>query len=225
MSYKLELHAHSKDISACSSTPAELVAELYINAGYNGIVLTNHYSDYTFNHHLKGECFEEKIDRYVEAAQKIRDAAGGKLDVILGCELHIADTHNDYLLFGFDEDFLYRDGLMKLHVGALSELCRNEGILLFQAHPFRNSMTVVNPKLLDGIEVYNGHKGHDSRNTIAEAWADRFGLRKSSGSDFHDPTSQIDGGIIIGSRITTQKELKEVLLSGEYELVKDYDLP
>lgn len=225
MSYKLELHAHSKSISACSSTPEEMVAQLYIDAGYDGIVLSNHYSNYTMNHFLKSEAWEEKVNTYISAANKVREAAKGKLDVILGCEINIADSSNDYLLFGFDEDILYREDLLKMNINSLSEFCRSEGILLFQAHPFRNNMRVVNPKLLDGIEVYNGHKGHDSRNTLADAWADRFGLLKSSGSDFHDPSSQIDGGILIDSRITSQKELKDVILSGEYELVKEYDLP
>lgn len=225
MSYKLELHAHSKSISACSSTPEEMVAELYINAGYNGIVLSNHFSAYTLRRFLKGESFEENVRTYIEAANKVREAANGKLDVILGCEINIADSANDYLLFGFDEDFLFNEELLSFNIDKLSALCREKGILIFQAHPFRNNMKIVNPKLLDGVEVYNGHKSHDSRNTIADAWADRFGLRKSSGSDFHDPGSQIDGGILISSRITTQKELKEVMLSGEYELVKEYDLP
>lgn len=35
-------------------------------------------------------------------------------------------------------------------------------MLFYQAHPFRNSMKITNPELLDGIEVYNGHPGHDS---------------------------------------------------------------
>ena len=225
MSYKLELHAHSKSVSACSSTPEEMVAQLYIDAGYDGIVLSNHYSSYTLHHFLKSESFEANVNTYIDAARKVREAAKGKLDVILGCEIHIADSSNDYLLFGFDEDFLYNEEILSYNIDKLSALCREKGILIFQAHPFRNGMRVVNPKLLDGIEVYNGHKSHDSRNTIADAWADRFGLRKSSGSDFHDPTSQIDGGILIGSRITTQKELKDVLLSSEYKLVKEYDLP
>lgn len=225
MSYKLELHAHSKSVSACSSTPEEMVAQLYIDAGYDGIVLSNHYSSYTLHHFLKGESFEANVNTYIDAARKVREAAKGKLDVILGCEIHIADSSNDYLLFGFDEDFLYNEEILSYNIDKLSAICREKGILIFQAHPFRNGMRVVNPKLLDGIEVYNGHKSHDSRNTIADAWADRFGLRKSSGSDFHDPTSQIDGGILIDSRITTQKELKDVLLSSEYKLVKEYDLP
>ena len=202
-----------------------MVAQLYIDAGYDGIVLSNHYSSYTLHHFLKGESFEANVNTYIDAARKVREAAKGKLDVILGCEIHIADSSNDYLLFGFDEDFLYNEEILSYNIDKLSALCREKGILIFQAHPFRNGMRVVNPKLLDGIEVYNGHKSHDSRNTIADAWADRFGLRKSSGSDFHDPTSQIDGGILIGSRITTQKELKDVLLSSEYKLVKEYDLP
>ena len=75
MSYKLELHAHSKSVSACSSTPEEMVAQLYIDAGYDGIVLSNHYSSYTLHHFLKGESFEANVNTYIDAARKVREAA------------------------------------------------------------------------------------------------------------------------------------------------------
>ena len=122
MSYKLELHAHSKSVSACSSTPEEMVAQLYIDAGYDGIVLSNHYSSYTLHHFLKGESFEANVNTYIDAARKVREAAKGKLDVILGCEIHIADSSNDYLLFGFDEDFLYNEEILSYNIDKLSAL-------------------------------------------------------------------------------------------------------
>lgn len=226
MSYKLELHAHSRDVSACASAGAEDIVGVYVEAGYDGIVLSNHFSNYTMTHMLGSiDSYKEKIKFYIDAADKIRDVAKGKLDVILGCEITISDSYNDYLLFGFDEDVLFNEELLKMNISSLSAFCRENGILLFQAHPFRNNMKVIQPKYIDGIEVYNGHIGHDSRNTLAEMWADRFGLMKSSGSDFHDPSSKADGGIIIPSRITTQKELKEVILGGNYQLVKEIELP
>jgi predicted metal-dependent phosphoesterase TrpH len=66
-----------------------------------------------------------------------------------------------------------------------SVFAQEHGILFYQAHPFRNSMKVVDPKLLFGIEVCNTHPRHDSRNDIASAWAEKYGLHKIGGSDCH----------------------------------------
>ena len=46
-------------------------------------------------------------------------------------------------------------------------------------------MTVVAPEHLFGIEALNTHPRHDSRNDIASAWADKYGLHKIAGSDCH----------------------------------------
>ena len=150
---------------------------------------------------------------------------------MFGLEESVGDGQ-EILLYGITPELIVsHPELKKAPAEKYAEVVHSTGGLVYQAHPYRARRYVKNPypleclNMLDGIEVYNGHKSHDSRNTIADAWADRFGLRKSSGSDFHDPTSQIDGGILIGSRITTQKELKDVLLSSEYKLVKEYDLP
>ena len=78
----------------------------------------------------------------------------------------------------------------------------NHMLELFTRHG-RFDMTVQNPELLDGMEVYNGHPGHNSNNDIAEIWASKYGLRKSSGSDFHgDKGDMPPGGIYFGKKIT-----------------------
>ena len=81
-------------------------------------------------------------------------------------------------------------------------------------------MTVVDPKYLDGIEVYNGNDAHDSRNPIAEIWAERFSLIKTSGSDYHRPIHKANSGILTEHEIKTADELVATLRSGKYELIK-----
>lgn len=224
MSYILELHAHTKDISLCSTCSAENLARLYTEAGYNGVVLTNHFDPYTVPH-LPAPTWEEKVMTYYAAYEKLRDAAAGRLDVIFGTELRMKDYYNDYLLIGVNVEFLLnRPDIFDFGIKKLSNECRENGIMLFQAHPFRNGMSVVDPKYLDGLEVYNGHAGHDSRNSIALAWAERFGLLQSSGSDFHCEDFAIDGGIETDERIVSQEQLREVIRSGNYKLVKRLDL-
>ena len=101
-----------------------------------------------------------------------------------------------------------------MDAASFSAFARQEGLLFYQAHPFRNGMSVVNPQLLDGIETYNGHPRHESRNDIAMAWAEKYGLQQISGSDFHDPDGYALGGILTRERIRSQKDLLKALREG-----------
>ena len=82
-------------------------------------------------------------------------------------------------------------------------------------------MKITPIKYIDGIEVNNGNPRQSSRNDIARIWADMFGLRKISGSDFHQPEDVGLGGIIACRDVNDEKELCELLLSGEYTLICD----
>lgn len=48
MEYRYDLHVHTSEVSACGSIPAKEVVRLYHQAGYDGLVITDHYADYFF---------------------------------------------------------------------------------------------------------------------------------------------------------------------------------
>lgn len=217
MPFYTELHAHTSEVSPCSHQTAEQVADRYIAAGYSTIVVTNHYCDYVMD--AAGESWEDRFAHYVSGYRKMKDYAGDRLCVLLGMELRFTECGNDYLVFGLDEDFI--ENHPNLHLMTLktfSGLARAEGLILVQAHPFRNGMKVMKPDLLDGIEVFNGHAGHDSRNRIALEWCKRYGKIPTSGSDFHDATSVVAGGLITERKIESMDQLVQVIRSGEYTL-------
>ena len=99
-------------------------------------------------------------------------------------------------------------------------MAREDGLLTIQAHPFRNGMTVTDPRRVDGIEVFNGHPGHNSRNDVAELWAKQAGVIMTSGTDHHNPDHLPDGGIITDAPVTSVTQLIDLLKSGEYTLIK-----
>ena len=101
---------------------------------------------------------------------------------------------------------------------SFAPLARENGMLVVQAHPFRNGMVVVNPEHLDGMETFNGTPTYDGRNLIADAWAKRYNLLRTSGSDFHNPDQYGTGGILTNAAIRTGEELVAVLKSGNYTL-------
>lgn len=238
MQYKTELHAHTSDVSRCAKMAPEDVAEQYIAAGYTTIVVTNHYAEYIFDG--KGS-WEECIDAYLNPIKRMKAYAKDKLNILSGAEVRNYYSKNDYLLYGADEEFLRNNqNLHRIGIKNLSDLARENGVLLVQAHPFRNGMTVTEPKHLDGIEVFNGSPHTESRNNFADTWAKSYGLLRTSGSDFHGgcfikvdgkrvwhPCSDdvygnhhtISGGILTNEPITSHEQLTTILRSGNYSLI------
>ena len=231
MKFKTELHLHSAPVSACAKAYPEEIVQAYLDHGYHTVVITNHFSRFTFKNKRMGDLsalpWQEKVDYYMRGYRELKEAAEGKINVIFGCELRSNIDENDYLIYGLDEKFLREnEDLYDLPTAEVSARIRAAGFLFLQAHPFRDNMMMVNPSLLDGIEIFNGNPQQDSRNDIARIWADRFGLISTSGSDFHkDVDGAFAGGILTDERITSNEQLLEILRSGNFEMLKDNDKP
>ena len=71
MEYKYEIHSHTKNTSWCGQLDAAELVEKYKDAGYSGIVITDHYSPMTF--HIS-EFFNKKkaIDHFLEGYRKAK---------------------------------------------------------------------------------------------------------------------------------------------------------
>ena len=198
---------HTSEVSVCAKLTAPEMAELYIQAGYHTVVVTNHYSPTTVEAMGK----DWSIDRYLVGYRKMKEYAKGRLHVLLGAELRFLGGNNDYLLYGLTEKFLYEHpDLHKMSLNTFSPLARENGILLIQAHPFRKFMHVCDPTLLDGMEVYNVNNNAFS-NHIALEWARHYGLIGTSGSDLHSSKTHIGGGLLTDTPIRSENELLETL--------------
>lgn len=218
-----ELHAHTSEVSHCGQASAASVVENYINARYSGVVITDHLNYSTFKK-IKDASWDEKVTYYLRGYQSAVEAAK-KLDenftVLLGAELRLEELNdNDYLIYGITEEFLRANpDLMFIGFKEMAKRVHEAGLLLVQAHPFREGMTVMNWRLLDGIEVYNGNSSHNSNNLIANMWADRHRLIKTSSSDYHGMWGMHPGGIRTQSPILSNEDLLNTLKSGNYELI------
>ncbi len=231
MKFKTELHCHSAPVSACAKAYPDEIVQGHLEHGYHTIVLTNHFSRFTFKNKRMGDLsalsWQEKVDYYMKGYHELKEAAGDKMNIIFGCELRSNLDENDYLIYGLDEDFLRRnEDLYDVPTAEVSARIREAGFLFLQAHPFRNHMQVVNPEYLDGIEVFNGNPSQDSRNDIARLWAERYGLIGTSGSDYHRTVEGgFAGGILTDEPITSNEQLLEILRSGNFEMIKNNDKP
>ena len=234
--YKLELHCHSREVSACSDCPAERDIEIYLQAGYSGIVSTNHINRGTYEK-LPDWPWEKKAEYFLEGYEKLKKAAGKDLDVLLGCEINLSPVKplsrelqaegwssyipNDYLIYGVTEEWILKTGDMRtMTLEELSRAAREAGFLIIHAHPFRVGTVMQNPDLVDGFEVYNGNIWHDSHNDLADAWADLKGKIKTSGTDLHKADDFPRGGIETETRIRSNAALLETLRSGKYTLIR-----
>jgi len=218
---KIELHAHTCEVSRCGHVPAVEVVRACKDAGYDGIVITDHYSP----PHIENCGFTEHddiINSYLTGYRKAREE-GEKigLRVFLGIEMTCVKTSlNDYLVYGLEEKDLFAMPILSRLTFDEAAAALPEHTVLYQAHPFRNSMTVMKPEKLFGIEVYNGNIRHDSRNDIARLWAEKYSLHQVSGSDYHQSVDTFCGGADFFDDIKSERELADALRNDRYTLIK-----
>lgn len=223
--YKYELHSHTSECDRDAHLSARELVHLYQDAGYDGMVITDHYIErfyrLWFPEEVRGLTHEQQVTRWLKGFRTAREE-GEKIGftVLPGAEVRFDDYPNDYLLYGLHEEFFYT-------VPRLNELknvkeliaLMPENVCVVHAHPFRDGMAVANPEGLFGIEVYNGGT-EPFRNALANWFAEHYGLAKTSGSDIHDMTRLAKGGIETEHRIKTPEDLVRVLRSGEYRLIE-----
>ncbi|NLY91263.1 MAG: PHP domain-containing protein [Firmicutes bacterium] len=219
--FRIDLHVHTRETSFCGRTEGRLVADLYKKAGYDGIVITDHYNKGFFRKLPKGLTWSEKIDHFLRGYRNAREE-GEKigLTVLLGIELKFFDSPQEFLIYGLDEAFLkkypelYRMGIRKFREFS-KQLPPHEEILIYQAHPFRPGLTPAPLELIDGIEIYNGNPRQNSRNHLALAFARRNNLKMISGSDFHRHPDLARGGVILPTAVKDSHELVRVLKNSD----------
>jgi len=210
------MHVHTSEVSPCGKVNASELVKLYKEAGYDGIVITDHYFDRYFDS-LGWLSWEEKTDIYLSGYRKASEEGQRiGLEVIWGIELRFLENENDYLVYGLDETFLknYKE-LYKLDLKNFRKLTCGMDILIYQAHPFRPWIVPVDPALLDGVEVFNGNPRHDNMNHKALSFAKKHNLKMISGSDFHRTDDVGRGGIIIPRKVKTSAELFKLLKNDE----------
>ena len=222
---KFELHVHTSECDLAALTGASEIVKLYHDAGYDGMVVTDHYFSTFYNwfsEELDGADHKRIIERYLRGYYTARNE-GEKLGftVLPGAEVRFDGTINDYLVYGLHEEFFYNAPLLN-RLSGLDELkaLLPPDALIVQAHPFRNKMTVCDPSPLFGIEVYNGGT-EPFRNEMAEMFAHHYGKAVTSGSDFHSAAALGRGGIFTYDKIKTPEDLVRILRAGNdgYSLI------
>lgn len=217
---KIEMHVHTSEGSPCAETAAGDIVRAYSEAGYDAVVITNHFDSVLLKDF--GETDEERIERYLLGYRKARAvSARYGIKVMLGVEIRLEPNDEDFLIYGIDEEFLFRHpDLCFMDQQSVYELCHSYGAVFYQAHPFREPCTPQNPEFLDGVE-FNQRPHSGNHNDRLSQWVkDHPGLKYISGSDCHNLDQVGYGGIKVPRPVQNVKELAEILKTVQVKLIQ-----
>lgn len=185
--YKYETHLHTSQASACATASGKQQAMAYKNAGYTGIIITDHFFrgntciPYTLP-------WEERINLFCsgyEEAKQTGEKIG--LQVFFGWEETFEGQ--DFLVYGLDKEWLLSHPEMEHWTirQQFDEVNRHNGMVI-HAHPFRDRPYIPKirlfPKLVNGVEVFNACN-RDEENKRAFIYAKEYDLPMTAGSDSH----------------------------------------
>ena len=204
--YIYETHCHTSQGSACGQVTGAELAGYYKNAGYDGIIVTDHF----FN----GNCavdpsldWETKCELYCEGykdAKKTGDEIG--LTVLFGIEYSYFGT--DLLTYGIDEQWLKaHPEVMDIGVKEYMRLVHESGGLIVHAHPFREAWYIDTIRLypydVDAVEVYNSGNHDPEFDRRAMWYADSYGLIETAGTDRHEMQTKAKCAVVFDEKLQT----------------------
>ena len=222
-----ETHLHTREGSACAADSGVGMARAYKAAGYDGIIVTNHFfnGNTTISRRLPwGDRVEMFMQGY-ENAKREGDRIG--LSVFFAWEY--GDGRCDFLTYGLDKLFLLSnpDILSWSLTDYVAEVRRNGGFIT-HAHPFRQAFYIdklrLHPDLVDAVEVYNASHTNPIFNRKALAYAREHQLIELSGSDAHAMYPMHGGGIACDRPLHTIQDFIELVRSRQgYRLLRRED--
>nr|WP_321297213.1 PHP-associated domain-containing protein [uncultured Sphaerochaeta sp.] len=187
-SYRYETHLHTKEASACSVSSAVDLVHAYQQAGYAGIIITDHF--YHGNTAVDRRLpWKEWVRRFCLGFETA-EAEGKKigLSVFFGWEINFSG--DEYLIYGLDKAWLlaHPQVITYDHQTLFAEVNRAGGLMV-QAHPFREryylSEIHLHPAVVHAVEVVNAENDEEF-DRKAFSYAQRYGLSMTGGSDLHD---------------------------------------
>lgn len=197
--YTIETHLHTSQGSACAHSTGEEMARAHKAAGYDAIILTDHFfgGNTAVPRYLP---WDERIDWFCsgyEEAKRVGDEIG--LKVFFGLEWAWKGT--EFLTYGLDKAYLKAHPEMEeWDIPTYLTQVRSAGAFVSHAHPFRRADYLKGeprlfPAYVDAVEIYNCGNAERLYNEQALAYAKYHGLSMTSGSDGHDAKQMRGGGM------------------------------
>lgn len=196
MTFKVDLHVHSRYSEDNTADPEEMVVRA-IDMGLDAIAFTEHY--------------------YYEAsepAEVLKERYRGRIRIFRGVEYSSAEGH--CLIFGLDTDRLE---LNYAPVEDIIKAVNKLGGVVIPSHPYRTGHSIGDGLLrINGICALEGHNGCNMRlyNSRAVETARMLNLPYTGGSDAHS-VQEVGSCYTVFQDIVTDDNLIELLIKGDYQ--------
>ena len=217
MPYLYETHMHTCQGSACGRSTGKEHVPYYLDRGYTGIIMTDHFfgGNTAVDRSLP---WEERIDLFFRGYEDAREEGERLgLDVFFGLEQNFAG--DEYLIYGLDKAYMKAHPEMERWTRRqqLEEVHRAGGCVI-QAHPFRMrgymDLIRLGEGFCDGIEVANaGNEPMDDARAIL--YGRTKGFVMTAGSDNHHSPSPQLYGVLLEKRLTDISDYVKIILNRE----------
>ena len=227
MAYLYETHLHTKGVSACANSGGADYIAGYIDKGYSGIIVTDHF--YNGNSGLpKNLPWKEWVNMFCRGYEEAKEEGDKRgLDVFFGWE-ETFDVCDDYLVYGLDKQWLLEHPeARKWTRGEQYRAVREAGGCVVQAHPFRQryyiKRVVLSTGCVDGIEAANGGHEDASFDALAYRYAQKLGKPMTAGTDIHDASGIYLGetfGVYLNKKLNNISDYVKLILDNNIAGVK-----
>lgn len=221
MRFKYDLHVHTKEISPCARLSVEEIIDKYIEEGYSGLVLTEHFRKGYFRKCKREEWKEKTKEFFYSYDRGIEYCKDKDFYIGLGMEISFDHEKNDYLVFGFEkEDYLKNEWMTEMELKDFYNKFKDKAIII-QAHPHRNKHSkLADINYLHGVEINNQNPRHNNNNDLTKAvYEENPRLIATGGSDVHEEEDLCRTGICTNKKITCDEELLRILRNKEFEII------
>lgn len=192
MGYRYETHLHTCQGSKCGKATGAEQARFYKEAGFQGVIITDHFCGGNTAMPKEGE-WKDRIDAFCKGYEDaLEEGKKIGLDVFFGWEecFNRGNAGNDeYLIYGLDKQWLYDHPEVEFwNRRQYFEGVRAAGGCMIQAHPFRRRDYIRQIRLglqfCDGIEAANIFNDQFA-DVCAMRYAKEYDLVTIAGSDNH----------------------------------------
>lgn len=223
--YLYETHLHTSQGSACARSTGAEMAKACKEAGYTGIIVTDHNwgGNTAVNRWMPWRNWVEEFVKGYEDAKKVGEQIG--LDVFFGYEAGYEGT--EFLIYGLDKAYMLEHPQLKTAtIEEQYEMVRAAGGIVIHAHPYREEDYIPEirlfPAYVDGVEGINAtHSNSRSLahndpvyDELAIAYAKKHKLPMSAGSDVHN-TALFGGGVAFKRKLASIQDFIAAIRRGE----------
>ncbi len=223
--YAYETHMHTSEASACGKYPAREMVRAYKNAGYTGVIITDHFvhGNTAIDRSLPWPDWVEGFCKGYENAKAEGDRIG--LQVFFGWEACYRGT--EFLINGLDQQWLLEHPEIRdCTIEEQFTLVHEGGGMVVHCHPFREEFYIPEVRLFpdyaDAVEVVNAthvckrSKAHNDPlfDERADAYAIEHDKPVTAGSDMHW-TDLFLGGMAFGRKLKDSRDYIRAVMGRE----------